>query len=128
MTTALSLSFRISSRNGAQFSNKSIAKDCDTPRLQTQITHRFFVVDLFTLHMNTAMRQGQITPLGPVLSYQEAFMTFINTCIGMFKKNPSKIYFCRFFFHHFMHLYCPGAGADNPHGENYQHNWRLLLL
>ena len=77
--------------------------------------------------MNTAMGQVEITPLGQFYHIKRLSLLLSIHVFACLRKIHLKYIFVDF-FHHFMHLYCPGRDADNPHGENYEHNWRLLLL
>ena len=44
------------------------------------------------------------------------------------KKSPSSLILYIFFFHYFIHVYSPGAGADNPLGMKFWCQWNILSL
>ena len=65
-------------------------------------------------------RAGADNPLGTkFLCQQERLVTLVICC--KFKKISSKSDFIQFiiFFHDFIHVHSPGAGADSPQGTKF---------
>ena len=68
--------------------------------------------------MYTAAGQGQTTPGDKLLMSTETSCHF-GHLLQVSKKISLKSDFIQFFFHDFIHVYSPGAGADNPLGTKF---------
>ena len=56
----------------------------------------------------------------------EHLVTSVISC--KFHKISLKSDFIHFFFHDFIHVYSPGAGADSPQGTKFDFNTNVLSL
>ena len=77
-------------------------------------------------HMYIALGQGQTTLCG---QNPDVNRKAVSLCpfVASFKNIPLKSDFIHN-FHIFIHVYSPGAGADNPLGSEYYINNNLLSL
>ena len=89
----------------------------------------FYTHFLMFFHMYIAPGQGQTTLWGenPDVNRQA-----LSLCpfVASLKKNTFEVWFYTSFFHVFIHVYSPGAGADNPFGSEflYKHKPFVTLL
>ena len=67
------------------------------------------------LYMCIAPRQGLTTPWGQNF-YVNRNILSLWSFVASFKKFSLKSDFIHFFFHDFIHVYSPRAGADSPQG------------
>ena len=66
--------------------------------------------------MYTALGQGQTAPRGQSFDFNRKALS-LYPFVASFKEISLKSDFIQFYFHDFIHVYIPGAGADNPQGE-----------
>ena len=97
-----------------QVSNKS---------LWSLILYKFFHDFINVYNLGT----GADNTLGTkFLCQQEHLVTLVICC--KFKKKFFEVWFYTSFFHDFIHVYSPGAGADNPRRQNCDVKRNLLSL
>ena len=65
------------------------------------------------LYMYVALGQGQTTPWGQNFDVNRKALS-LWSFVASFKKILLNSDILQFFFHDFMDIYSPGAGADNP--------------
>ena len=73
---------------------------------------QFFVM---ILYMYIAPGQGQTTPWEQNFDVNRNILS-LRSFVASFKNISLKSDFIQFFFHDFIHVYSPRAGADNPLG------------
>ena len=78
------------------------------------------------LHMYIASGQGLTTPWGRNF-YANRNILSLWSCVATFKQISLKSDFIKF-FHDFIHVYSPGAGADRRRGQNFDVNRKALSL
>ena len=69
------------------------------------------------LYMYIVLGQGLTTPWGRNFDFNRNILS-LRSFVASLKKISLKSDFIHF-FHDFIHVYSPGAGADNPHGTKF---------
>ena len=77
--------------------------------------------------MYIAPGQGLTIPLGWNFDVNRNILS-LRSFVASFKKIFLKSDFIHFFFHDFIHVYSPGAGADSPQGTKFDFNRNVLSL
>ena len=67
--------------------------------------------------MYIVLGQGLTTPWGRNFDFNRNILS-LRSFVASFKKISLKSDFIHY-FHDFIHVYSPGAGADNPHGTKF---------
>ena len=70
------------------------------------------------LCMYIAPRQGQTAPRGHSFDVNKNVLSLHSFVVSLKKKMSLKSDFIQF-FHHLIHVYSPGAGADCPQGTKF---------
>ena len=70
------------------------------------------------MYIHVAPGQGLTTPRGQTFYVNRNILT-LWSFVASLKKISLKSDFMQFFFHDFMHVYSPGAGADSPQGTKF---------
>ena len=76
----------------------------------------FFMILYMYIHV--APGQGLTTPRGRNF-YVNRNILSIWSFVASLKKNLFEVWFYAIFFHDFIHVYSPGAGADSPQGTKF---------
>ena len=66
----------------------------------------------------SSRRSGADNPRGQTFDVNKYFFS-LRSFATSYKKISLKSDFIHFFFHYFVHVYNPGAGADNPLGMKF---------
>ena len=82
--------------------------------LLSLILYKFFTI----LYMYIAPGQGLTTPWGQTFGANRNILS-LRSLLQVSKKISLKSDFIQFFFHDFIHVYSPGAGADSPQGTKF---------
>ena len=77
--------------------------------------------------MYIAPVKGLTTPWGRNFDVNRNILS-LRSFVASFKKISMKSDFIQFFFHDFIHVYSPRAGADSPHGAKFYVNRNVLSL
>ena len=70
------------------------------------------------LIMYIPIGQGQVNPRGQNFDVNRNLLS-LRSFVACFKKFPLKSDFKQFFFHEFLHVYSPRAGADSPQATKF---------
>ena len=92
--------------------------------LWSLILYNFFFM---ILYMYIAPGQGLTTPWGRNFDVNRNILS-LPSFVASFKKNLFDVRFYTIFFHDFIHVYSPRAGADSPQGINFDVNRNVLSL
>ena len=106
-----------------------------TPLVTSIICYKFqknlFEVWFYTIFFHDFIhvyspRAGDDNPLGTKFwCQQEHLVTSVICC--KFKKNLFEVWFYTIFFHDFIHVYSPRAGADSPQGTQFWCQQKCLV-
>ena len=79
----------------------------------------FYTIIFIILYMYIAPGQGLTTLWGWNFDVNRNILS-LRSFVASLKKNLFEVWFYTiFFFHDFIHVYSPGAGADSPQGTNF---------
>ena len=70
------------------------------------------------MYIHVAPGQGLTTPRGRNF-YVNRNILSLWSFVASLKKNLFEVRFYAIFFHDFIHVYSPGAGADSPQGTKF---------
>ena len=84
--------------------------------LKSDFIHFFFMILYMYIHV--APGQGLTTPRGQNFYVQQEHLVTLVICCKFKKKSLWSLILC-IFFHDFIHVYSPGAGADSPQGTKF---------
>ena len=87
----------------------------------------FYTIFFIILYMYIAPGQGLTTPSGWNFDVNWNILS-LWSFVASLKKNHSEVWFYIFFFHDFIHVYSPGAGADSPQGAKFDFNRNVMSL
>ena len=76
----------------------------------------FFMILYMYIHVTPG--HGLTTPRGRNFYVNRNILT-LWSFVASFKKNLFEVWFYAIFFHDFIHVYSPGAGADSPKGTKF---------
>ena len=83
----------------------------------------FFII----LYMYIAPGQGLTTQWGRNFDVNRKIMS-LRSFVASLKKNLFEVWFYTFFFHDFIHVYSPGAGADSLQRQSFDVSRNVLSL
>ena len=69
---------------------------------------------------------GAVNPRGQSF-YVNRNLLSLRSFVASLKKNLFKVWFYTIFFHDFIHVYSPGAGADSPQGTKFWCQQKCLI-
>ena len=89
----------------------------------------FYTIFVMILYMYIGPRQGQTTTGDKILMSTET-LSLRSFATSLKKTKLYEVWFYYIFFHDFIHVYSPGAGADNPLGTKFlcQHENFVTLV
>ena len=82
--------------------------------LWSLILYKFFMILYMYIHV--APGQELTTPRGRDVYVNKNILS-LRSFVASCKKNLFEVWFYAIFFHDFIHVYSPGAGADSPTGD-----------
>ena len=91
-------------------------------------THLFISSHIINVY---SRRSGTDNPRGQTFDVSRTschFVHLLQVSINLFEVWFFFFFFFFFFFHDFIHVYSPGAGADNPLGTKFDVNRNILFL
>ena len=87
----------------------------------------FYTIFFMIKYMYIAPGQGQTAPRGQNFDVNRNDLS-LHSFVASLKRNLCEVWFYTIFFHDFIHVYSPKAGADNPMGMKFLCQRNILSL